>query len=179
MPPPMQHNTNVKDPIIWKRCLFAFYWLQGTSRQKWHESNAVHTKRGMAPTGWRGPWTREGWGVSVQKRVLSFQLAASPPYLSTFSHVSSSLLAQVDSASPRQEYLWGLQLSQGSSTRISAWEGCSGCTYHPTTTRATALLKKGLRDRRTGLSCLEKSSYDLKRELLHNSLLSGRNKAML
>lgn len=94
MPTHMQHNTNVKDPIIWKSCLFAFYRLQGTSWWKWHESNAVHTTGGMAPTGWRGPWGREGWGVSVQKQVLSFQLPASPSHLSTFSHVSSSLLAQ-------------------------------------------------------------------------------------
>lgn len=123
----MQNNTNVKNPIIWKRCLFAFYWLQGTSWQKWHESSAVHTMCGKAPIGWRGPWGWEGWGVSVQKQALSFQ-SASPSHLSTLSHVSSSLIAQVDSASPRQEYLWGLQLSQGSSFHISAWVH-SGCTY--------------------------------------------------
>lgn len=178
MPPHTQHNMNVKDPIIWKRCLFAFYWLQEASWQKRHESSSEHTTCGMAPTGWRGPWSWQGRGVSGQKQVLSFQLAASPSHLGTFSHVSSSFIAQVDSASPRQEYLRGLQLSQGSSSHISAWV-CSGCSYHPTTTWTTALLKKGLRDRRTGLSCLEKPTYDLKREWLHNSLLSGRNKAML
>lgn len=101
----VQHEC--QRPRYLERCLFAFYWLQGTSWQKWRESSAVHTTCGKAPRGWRGPWGWEGWGVSVQKQVLSFQPAASPSHLSTFSHVSSSLIAQVDSASPRQEYLWG------------------------------------------------------------------------
>lgn len=51
---------------------------------------------------------------------------------------------------------------------LSARELCSGYTYHPAATQAKGLLKRGLRHRRTGLSCLEKSSYHLERELVHN-----------
>lgn len=186
MPSHTQYNTNVEDPIIWKRCLFASYWLQGTSWQKWHESSAVHTTCGMAPTGWRGPWGWEDWGLSVQKQVLSFQPAASPSHLSTLSHVSSSLIAQVDSASPKQEYLWGLQLSQGSSSPISAWV-CSGCTYlclqwvqlPPNNHRGNCFLKEGSQGQENWPVMSREVQLWLKRGLLHSGLLYGRNKAML
>lgn len=162
------------DMIIWEKCLFAFYWLQGTSI---FLAKPVR-KQCCAHHAWHGSCRLEGpvrhggtKGVGAEAssvipsrcfpityvHVLTCEQL--PPYLGGCCQTQTGIPVRTCSPAKGSNIIF-----KGHTLHRFA----AGIPTAPATTWAKVLLKRGLGHRSTGLSCLEKSSNDLKREFFHS-----------
>lgn len=166
---------SLTDMIIWEKCPFAFYWLQGTSillaktvrkrccaHHAWHGSCRLQGP--VRPGGTRSVGAETSPAVPSRCFPIAYahvlMCEQLPPYLGGCCQSQTGI--PVGTCSP----------AKGSSIIFIGHTLCMrfavGIPTTPATTWAKVLLKRGLGHRSTGLSCLEKSSNDLKREFFHN-----------